>query len=1227
MKTKILNEVSASIALVKDRGQLLEVIDNEVKKLFYFTHCAILQIDQNKKEAFAFLIDPKSQNRNYPNYQKISHNRYPINTGVFKTVIDNSFPVIFDVEESIKSGITPDYFEMCKSMGLKELVFISLKRGMNNPIGIFCFFSDRLGVFNKVIDVLESLSHIFSIAMMNIIYYEEIIRRDYESSTFLAMSNAIALIRNKSDLVRILRESMKSFINFSDIAITKFDNQMGTFRVLLESCEISNQHPDFNKIAFAEYPINDGLHDAITQSNEPTLHKVDDLVKKDGVHFKFLKDAGIKEILGVKLIHDNEILGTMVLLSDMIESFKVTDRQFLKLISPHFSTAVANVIANTEILRRDEQNEILLRLSNHISSIQTKEHLRDFIGPGLRNHFYFTDSVIFTYNSDNDVYRSYVYFLNNKWYKQPFFEQAINAEYPGLKLDTENAHIPQVLVVEDLMNLGIEQMDFVSKMGIKEVVVVKLTEGGKVIGLLAFLSDKLESFSEYDLELLQRVSFQISIATANLFVNEEIKIKKLENEILLDIGKQFSFIRKKEDLLSFLKAQLLRLSLYSDVTIIKADKGNKTFSSFVSDTSSKRSNDPNYENIRTTIYPFPDGIFEKGLESPQPIFFEMDDILKWPNVPIYIKFLYQYGTRYFVTASIRHRNNLLGVMFLFSTQKKVFSKHQYNLIQGIADLLGNTMANVLANEEILNQEKEKSILLKLSNDMATVRKRSELFEVLKLNLLELFEIEGFAISILNHDKKTQVLNILCTKEHIRYHKDFVSVNSINYKVKDGIFDEIMASEDLYISSVDQIPSKGTPEYVKFFKEVIGVTKIIGYRLVFETERLGCIWINPKPGFIEDMEPQLIKSVCSQIAIALSNILASEKINQQMDEIDGYRKQLEEEKSYLVEELQGNYNYSEIVGSSDAMQKVFHLLNQVAFTNSTVIIFGETGTGKELIARAIHNSSPRKDKLLVKLNCAAIPESLIESELFGHEKGSFTGATERRLGKFELANKGTLFLDEIGEMTLDLQVKLLRALQEKEIERVGGKEVIKTDVRIIAATNRDLKKEVEAGRFRSDLYYRLNVFPITLPPLRERREDIPLLVSHFINVIFKKMGKKINGISHKCLTQLMAYPWPGNIRELEHQLERSILLTGNGDIIKDVHLPKDSLAFDGLSKLDFHVKTIDENERDHILSVLKRCQGKVYGPGGAAELLGVPHNTLYSKMRKLNISREDALAEN
>lgn len=317
-------------------------------------------------------------------------------------------------------------------------------------------------------------------------------------------------------------------------------------------------------------------------------------------------------------------------------------------------------------------------------------------------------------------------------------------------------------------------------------------------------------------------------------------------------------------------------------------------------------------------------------------------------------------------------------------------------------------------------------------------------------------------------------------------------------------------------------------------------------------------------------------------------------------------------------VQGQH-FSDIVGNSSALLNVMDLVNRVAPADTSVLILGESGTGKEKIAESIHQLSPRRTQPFIKVNCAALPPTLIESELFGHEKGSFTGATEKRIGKFGLADKGTIFLDEIGELPLELQVKLLRVLQEKEIESVGARSAVKINVRIIAATNRNLEREVAEGRFRLDLYYRLNVFPILLPPLRERREDIPTLVDHFIKLYNRKTGNKITGVTDKVLKKLMAYDWPGNIRELEHLIERNILLAKNS-VIEDVHLSTSGQKEHPVTKPGSRVKTMEENERDHILAVLKKCNGKIWGAGAAAEILNLPPSTLKSKMKKLGIKK-------
>ncbi|RYY56384.1 MAG: response regulator [Chitinophagaceae bacterium] len=310
----------------------------------------------------------------------------------------------------------------------------------------------------------------------------------------------------------------------------------------------------------------------------------------------------------------------------------------------------------------------------------------------------------------------------------------------------------------------------------------------------------------------------------------------------------------------------------------------------------------------------------------------------------------------------------------------------------------------------------------------------------------------------------------------------------------------------------------------------------------------------------------------------------------------------------------------IVGRSHLLLNVFDQVSRVAPAGTSVLVLGESGTGKEKIAKAIHELSGRREGPFVKINCAALPATLIESELFGHERGAFTGAVDTRVGKFEQADGGTIFLDEVGDMPIELQVKFLRVLQEKEIERLGGRQTIKIDVRIIAATNKNLEKEVAEGRFRLDLYYRLNVFPVTLPALRDRAGDIPALAYFFMNHYNHKAGTKISTISDEVLGRLMDYAWPGNIRELEHLIERSVLMA-RGTVIDEIDLPGQAGATGITGKLMDKMKTIHENERDYIIAVLKKCKGRIWGPGAAAEILNLPPTTLKSRMHKLGIRKE------
>jgi formate hydrogenlyase transcriptional activator len=396
----------------------------------------------------------------------------------------------------------------------------------------------------------------------------------------------------------------------------------------------------------------------------------------------------------------------------------------------------------------------------------------------------------------------------------------------------------------------------------------------------------------------------------------------------------------------------------------------------------------------------------------------------------------------------------------------------------------------------------------------------------------------------------------------------------------------------------------------------GVQSFCWLPLTTARRRLGAlVFTSKQPAAYDNSEIPFLQLVASQVAVAVENALA-------FQEIESLKDKLAKEKAYLEEEVRTEHRFGDIVGENAALRAILKQVETVAPTDSTVLIRGDTGTGKELIARAVHDLSPRKGRTFVKLNCAAIPTGLLESELFGNEKGAFTGAISQRIGRFELAHQGTLFLDEVADIPLELQPKLLRVLQEHEFERLGSTKTIRVNVRVVAATNRDLAEMMAEGRFRSDLYYRLNVFPITLPPLRERPDDIPRLVRHFTQGFARRMGRRIESIPSSVMDALVGYAWPGNVRELQNVIERAVILSPGTTlqvVLADLH---PAAAQASASTAAPAAVTLTDAEREHIMRALRDANWVLGGPKGAAARLGMNRSTLHWKMKKLGISRPE-----
>lgn len=842
--------------------------------------------------------------------------------------------------------------------------------------------------------------------------------------------------------------------------------------------------------------------------------------------------------------------------------------------------------------------DFLLSISNEITSIRDKKTLLNVLQYKLKEAFLFKDIAIHLYPLENpeEIVRLYT---------DRGMENMPDLSENEFAAQIRNATMPIIRDADSLSIVG-----------------APIRNKEMIIGTLLLFTENKDTYTPGVLSLLQIVTNHIFTAVSNILAQEQIAAREQERAILLSLSNDLASVRNKNDLLQIIHRKIKKILPIRNVSINLVNEDSITYSQYLVATEDGLQ-PGDYENVVTNSYPVNDGFFDKVLYAADPVVIDVETLGATGNVPVFMKFMLETGIKKAVIVALRTEAKQLGLFTLFFEEKVILHRRQLNLVNGVSYQLSIALANIFANENLEQRNKEKAVLLSINNAIATVRNKEHLLDAINPFFSQLFPFSYDLIGSISADgNKFNIVTARSGKQADPL-ASFQEGEVWQYSREYQPFREVIASSLPVVFDLDILmKEKHNPDflkwaYVKGAREMIIATirskdKIWGYFIFFSHKK-------NKP---DHNQLTIILSITTQLTTALSNLLSAEKVEKQLVEIRSYKEKLEMENMYLQEEIGTVYNYNEIVGNSAELKQVFQIVKQVSPSDSTVLILGETGTGKELIARAIHSNSGSKSKMMVKVNCATLPASLIESELFGHEKGSFTGATEQRIGKFELANNGILFLDEIGELPLELQSKLLRVLQEKEIERIGGRKTIRLNVRIIAATNRNLWDEVQQGKFRDDLYYRLNVFPVEIPPLRSRKDDIPLLVNHFINRYSRKTGRGIKQVTQKVMMQLVEYDWPGNIRELEHIIERSVIMNP-GPVIKDLVLPsevKKNGVHSILNGSEPEIKTIDEMERDYILSILKKCKGRIYGERGAAALLKIPPTTLNSKIKKLGIKR-------
>jgi formate hydrogenlyase transcriptional activator len=707
--------------------------------------------------------------------------------------------------------------------------------------------------------------------------------------------------------------------------------------------------------------------------------------------------------------------------------------------------------------------------------------------------------------------------------------------------------------------------------------------------------------------------------------------------LLLHLNEAIATIRDKEELFQIIARKLRLIFPFEMMGISIFDEQLLNKRLFFKDYTTINPPDSPPANI-AVFTPIAGTPVELLLENPRIQNIELCEYVKQYAVFEPFQRLISIGLRYMTMVPMWLNGHLTGYLILATIRPPSYTAADEQLLEKITSLIAVAVRNSLDFEEVALREQQRTLQLNITNALLSIKQREPLFRAIADELGHVVPFEYFGLRVQRPGQRTSFEGFAeFTRPNDEPDGKLVALDPNRHQ---GQQKEDVANMYRQLGGLLQGPGLYTDED---FRQL--AVRYPAMRYAYDEHWVRAmlvvpIWqradgaavlllASPDPnGFTPD-NLATVQALVPQIALALENLFAFEQIEE-------LKAQVEQERTYLIDEINTDRPSADgLIGTSPSLQQVRQRIVQVAGTDATVLITGETGTGKEVVARALHQASPRHGRALVKINCAALPAQLIESELFGHEKGAFTGAVERRIGKFELADGGTIFLDEVGELPLDLQAKLLRVLQEKEFERLGGNRVLHTDARVLAATNRVLEDEVRAGRFRADLYYRLNVFPIQLAPLRERPQDITPLVQHYLGILSKRLARPARPIRPADMAALLAYPWPGNIRELEHVLEQAIIVS-QGAVLEFggfaaagrlLSLPPSSASAEVLSPIPHAeptasgpIKTLREQERDHILTALRYTGGRVSGNQGAAVLLDINPKTLEARMKKLGIRR-------
>ena len=868
-----------------------------------------------------------------------------------------------------------------------------------------------------------------------------------------------------------------------------------------------------------------------------------------------------------------------------------------------------------ELWRKRDQLRALVEVSDAVASHGDLTALFRDLARRLPAAVPFEVIALFLHDPGKNVMRVHMLGTADADRIPPGLEVQMNDSYSGLVFQTQEPLIVSHAVSDTRFSTS---KTILREIGVESFCVLPLTTIVRKLGAIGFGSLSPMAFGDEQIEFLSLVARQVAVAVDNVLHDKSDRAAQIQLSqerdrlrLLLDVSESIASYRDLRELFQELSRRLPQLVPFDFINLVLHDPARDVMRLQILTTDEPTSFQPGFE---TPVDESPAGLVWK---TQQPLM--ISDLTEERRFATLVALLIQNGVRSYCAVPLTTALRRLGALGFGSLKPNTYTDSDLEFMAHVAKQVAVAVDNVLHDKSAQQAQKQLSferdrlrLLLEVNNAVVSHLGMDEMFPAISGSLARV--IQHDACSLLLYDPDTRIYRCHVLRSDGR---QFTEEGRADEELTCPAGTALASREPAVLSEKDVRAMAAESEMAQRLLDE-GLKSFCCVPLLSHDRLLGSLNVaRTRDETFAPEEVELLTQVASQVAIAVENSLAYREIAE-------LKEKLNKEKLYLEEEIRTNYNFEEIIGESPALKQALQQIEIVAPTDSTVLIQGETGTGKELIARAIHNLSTRKSRTFVKLNCAAIPTGLLESELFGHERGAFTGAIAQKVGRFELANGGTLFLDEVGDIPLELQSKFLRVLQEQEFERLGGTRTIRVDVRLVAATNRDLPQMVEEKQFRSDLFYRLNVFPIVSPPLRERREDIARLVPYFTQKFARRMNKAITTIPSATMAALSAYHWPGNIRELENFIERAVILSRGSSLDAPLgELKQRAVESPAADDPPPPTTTLEDAEREHIIRVLKQTNWLVGGASGAAAKLGMKRTTLQSKMTKLGIEKPNA----